>query len=376
MLSHWKKPILCAALGCSLLISLPALAVDEGLQVQMLKQMFRLDQAQWPQTLKDNAGLIDESFFERIDQRIRWSAQANQVEDAIRFAMVGDFACDAVGKQGGYRLGLIEAFTKAGNPELAQGLVDNILITDPNNQPAHFLRAGFRRDAMDTGGALEDYQWCIDKSYQVAPSYYFMAAIYVVMEKQAEAKRLVEKCLEIDPTFVGAQDMLDKLRPVVYDSGKKDIFQDIPIQNTPGVQSVPQRKVDPKLHDQYFGKAEAAFRAGKFKEAEDSYVDAINADKNHPDDWIFLAALHYRLGKFDLGLRELRAGLMLDPKRVDAWRYVGCCYERMFDRSQSPNELKFAKQAYQKALELQPGDPVATMGLERLATKKPKTADS
>jgi len=374
MLFHWKKPVLCAALGCSLLISLPALAVDEGLQVQMLKQMFRLEQSQWPQTLKDNAGLIDESFFERIDQRIRWSAQANQVEDAVRFAMVGDFACEAVGRQGGYRLGLIEAFTKAGNSELAQSLVDNILITDPNNLPAHYLRAGFRREAMDTGGATEDYQWCIDRNYQVAASYYFMAAMNVVMEKQAEARRLVEKCLAIEPNFAGAQDMLDKLKPRTVPSDVQGIFNDIPLPE--GSQPVAQRKVDPKFHDQYFAKAEAAFRAGKFKEAEDSYVDAINADKNHPDDWIFLAALHYRLGKFDLGLRELRAGITLDPKRVDAWRYVGCCYERMFDRSQSANELKFAKQAYQKALELQPGDPVATMGLERLATKKPKAADS
>ncbi len=371
---HWKKPILCAALGCSLLISLPALAVDEGLQVQMLKQMFRLEQAQWPQTLKDNAGLIDESFFERIDQRIRWSATNNQVEDAIRFAMVGDFACDAIGRQGGYRLGLIEAFTKAGNSELAQSLVDNILITDPTSMPAHYLRAGFRRDAMDTGGALEDYQWCVDHNYQVASSYYFMAAIHVVMDKQPEARKYVELCLASDPNFDGAQAMLDKLKPQLVDPGIKDVFSDIPVQNSGPV--VAQRKVDPKMHDQYFAKAEAAFRSGKFKEAEDSYIDAINADKNHPDDWIFLAALHYRLGKFDLGLRELRAGITLDPKRVDAWRYVGCFYERMFERSQSANELKFAKQAYQKALELQPGDPVATMGLERLATKKPKAADS
>ena len=371
MLIHWKKPILCAALGCSLLISLPGLAADEGLQVQMLKQMFRLDQAQWPQTLKDNAGLIDESFFERIDQRIRWSAQANQVEDAIRFSMVGDFACDAIGRQGGYRLGLIEAFIKAGNPDLAQGLVDNILITDPNNIPAHFLRANFRRDAMDTGGAMEDYQWCIAHSYQAAASYYYMAAINVVMDKQVEARRLVEECLKIDPNFPGAQDLAAKLAPVAHGSG----FDDIPVQQNPGPQ-VAQRKVDPKQHDQYFAKAEAALRAGKLKEAEDSYVDAINADKNHADDWIYLAALHYRTGKLDLGLKELKTGLTLEPKRVDGWRYVGCCYERMYDRTQSADQLKEAKYAYQRALDLQPGDPVATMGLERLSGKKPKPANS
>lgn len=374
MLFHWKKPILCAALGCSLLISLPALAVDEGLQVQMLKQMFRLEQSQWPQTLKDNAGLIDESFFERIDQRIRWSANNNQVEDAIRFAMVGDFACDAVGKQGGYRLGLVEAFRKSGNSELAQTLVDNILITDPGNLPAHYYRACYRRDAMDTGGAMEDFKWCIDHNYQLAPSYYFMAAICVVMDKQAEARKYVEECLKIDPNFDGAQAMLTRLMPSTVAPEVPNIFNDIPLPES--TQPVVQRKVDRKFHDQYFAKAEAAFRAGKFKEAEDSYVDAINADKNHADDWIFLAALHYRLGKFDMGLRELRAGLSLDPKRVDAWRYVGCCYERMFDRSQSANELKYAKHAYERALELQPGDPVATMGLERLSSKKPKAADS
>ena len=374
MLFDWKKPLLCAALGCSFLISLPALAVDEGLQVQMLKQMFRLEQSQWPQTLKDNAGLIDESFFERIDQRIRWSATNNQVDDAIRFAMVGDFACDAVGKQGGYRLGLIEAFTKAGNSELAQSLVDNILITDPNNVPAHFLRAGFRRDQMDTGGAFEDYQWCIAHNYQVAQCYYYLAAISVVMDKPTEARKYAEECLKIDPNHEAAQGIVAKYGSQTVDPALKDVFGDIPIQGN--VIQPASRKVDPKLHDQYFAKAEAAFRANKFKEAEDSYVDAINANKDHPDDWIYLAALHYRLGQFDLGLRELKTGLTLDPKRVDGWRYVGCCYERLYDRSQSADQLKQAKYAYQRALDLQPGDPVATMAMERLSSKKPKTGNS
>ena len=370
---QWKKPILCAALGASLLAALPALAADEGLQVQMLKQMFRQQESEWPQILKDSAGLIDDTFFERIDQRIRWSATNGQVQDAIRFSLVGDLACDAIGRQGGYRMGLVEAFHKSGNDQLASSVVDNILITNPNDAGAHFLRAGYRREAMDAGGALEDYQWCVEHSFQPAASYYYMAAIYVVMERPSDAKSAIEKCLSIDPNFGGAKELADRLQPRVVPSDTPGLFNDIPLADGP---SIPQRKVDPKFHDQYFGKAEDALRAGKYKEAEESYIDAINANAKHADDWIYLGALHYRLGKPDLGARELVEGLRIDPKRVDAWRYAGCCYERIFDRTQSANDLKWAKQAYQKALELKPGDPVSSMGLERLANKKPKTADS
>jgi tetratricopeptide (TPR) repeat protein len=371
---QWKKPILCAALGASLLAAMPARAADEGLQVQMLKQMFHQQESEWPQILKDSAGLIDDTFFERIDQRIRWSATNGQVADAIRFSLVGDLACDAIGREGGYRLGLVQAFQKSGNDELARSMVDNILITHPNHLVAHFLRAGYRREAMDAGGALEDYQWCIEHGVQPAASHYYIAAIYVVMDKPSEARASVEKCLAIDPNFAGARELKDRLQPqLVGPEAGPGLFNDIPLAEGP---VVPQRKVDPKFHDQYFGKAEDSLRAGKLKDAEESYIDAINASAKHADDWIFLGALHYRLGKPDLGARELVEGLKLDPKRVDAWRYAGCCYERIFDRTQSANDLKWAKQAYQKALELRPGDPVSTMGLERLASKKPKTADS
>lgn len=372
---QWKKPILCAALGASLLAALPALAADEGLQVQMLKQMFRQQESEWPQILKDSAGLIDDTFFERIDQRIRWSATNGQVQDAIRFSLVGDLACDAIGRQGGYRMGLVEAFHKSGNDELARSVVDNILITNPNDAAAHFLRAGYRREAMDAGGALEDYQWCVEHTFQLAASYYYMAAIYLVMERPGEVRSAIEKCLAIDPNFPGAKELFDRVVTRTIDPGVKDAFFDIPLPDN-SLAAGPARKVDPKFHDQYFGKAEDALRAGKLKDAEDSYIDAINANPKHADDWIYLGALHYRLGKPDLGARELVQGLRLDPKRVDAWRYAGCCYERIFDRTQSANDLKWAKQAYQKALELKPGDPVSSMGLERLANKKPKTADS
>ena len=373
MSSRWKMPILCAALGCGLLLTLPARGADEGLQVQMLKQMFRQPQPEWPGVLKENSGLIDDSFFERIDQRIRWSAEANQVEDAIRFSLVGDFACEAIGREGAYRMGLVEAFHKAGNDEVAQGLVDNILITNPNNPLAHFYRAGYRRAQNETGGAIEDYNWCIEHNFQTANSYYFLGTISVVMDKQPEARRYFEKCLAIDPNHAQALRDMQYLAPVAG-GGKDNIFSDIPVEGPANPKAI--RKVEAKYHDQYFNKAEAAFRAGKFGEAEMSYEDAINAEANHADDWIYLAALHYRLGKLELGLRELRQGLTLEPKRVDGWRYVGCFYERQFDRSQAPNDLKWAKEAYKKALDLQPGDPVASMALERLGSKKPKAADS
>ena len=54
---------------------------------------------------------------------------------------------------------------------------------------------------------------------------------------------------------------------------------------------------------------------------------------------------------------------------MDGWRFLGCCYERQFDRDHSAADLGFARTAFEKVLELRPGEAVARMALERLAVK-------
>lgn len=72
---------------------------DEGEQVRMLKLMFAQPEVRWQQVLTENKSLLDPEFFQRVEQRIRWSLAQSQVMDAIRFAQVGDLALGVLGEK-------------------------------------------------------------------------------------------------------------------------------------------------------------------------------------------------------------------------------------------------------------------------------------
>lgn len=112
----WKLLLVAGAL----LASAPAFGATEDSQKLLLKQVFRAEQDEWPAVLVDHRDQLDDAFFERVMARILWSVENNQVDDAIRFALVGDMASQTMGRPGQYRATLVEAFEKAGNIEAAR----------------------------------------------------------------------------------------------------------------------------------------------------------------------------------------------------------------------------------------------------------------
>ena len=95
----------------------------------MLMEMFRTPITEWRQQLKDNSRLLDEDFFTNVGKRIRWGIENNHVDDAFRFAIAGDFACEAVSRPANYRIDLAELFYKAENTTMTGQIIDNIIIT-------------------------------------------------------------------------------------------------------------------------------------------------------------------------------------------------------------------------------------------------------
>jgi len=364
MLSRWKSTLAIAALGFGLILAGPASGVDEGLQVQMLKNVFNQPPSEWPGILRENSGLIDQTFFERVDARIRWSAENNQVDDALRFAMVGDFACDAVNRQGGYRLGLVVAFQKSGNDDMARSLIDNIMLTHPNSAEARYLRAAYRRADLDFAGAVEDYENLFNRGFHKDDCAYYLGTIYLALDKQSQAEKWFDQGLAVNAQHPGCLTEKEKLKQVARPGGGG--FEEIPVWGTNPV------AVDPAKHADYFRKAEDLMRKGKLALAEQEYKNACAADRSQAPYWIYLGALEYRLGKLDMATQVLRRGVSLNPKSVEGWRFLGCSFERLFDTLQTNDNLEAARASYKKALELVPGDPVSSMGLERLASKKPK----
>lgn len=359
---------LCAALllaGGLLFPTLPARAADEGVQVALLKQLFRVTEPEWLAIMKDNVGALDRSFFERCDARIRWSAENNQVDDALRFAMVADTASDALGKLGSYRLQLALAFQKVGNDPLARQLLDNILLTHPEYNEARYMRAIYIQHDGDTGMALEEFQKLVDAGYRVADCEAFKGIIYEGMEKPELAIASYKKALALNPQHAIAKPRLELIaKQFVPPNGSDNMFQNVPLQ---GVAA--ERGVDPKLFAEYLRLGEAALKAKRFSEAETQLKNACAANPKSAVAWSTLGTLEYRMGRTQDAANYLLASVKFDPNNAANWRYLGCACERLFDSDRTARSLEQAKAFFDKALKLSPNDPVSAMAMQRLATK-------
>lgn len=66
-------------------------------QVRMLRDLFRQPVSTWKATLATHEELLDEQFVENVSRRISWGIENNHIDDALRFAMVGDMVLELRG---------------------------------------------------------------------------------------------------------------------------------------------------------------------------------------------------------------------------------------------------------------------------------------
>ena len=145
-----EKLAISALLGGALWAApLSVQAADESSQVLMLRRVFATSVEYWPDILKKDTKLLDKSFFERIEARLKWSIDNGQIEDAVRFAYVGDLAGRIVNHKTTYRMQMAQLFRKIGNYSMAMDVINNVCITEPDNNDAIFYRASLLQDGGD-----------------------------------------------------------------------------------------------------------------------------------------------------------------------------------------------------------------------------------
>ena len=76
--------------------------------VKMLRELFRSPVTEWERILTKNRSILNESFFENIAKRIRWGVGNGHIDDAHRFALVGDMAARVAGSKAVFRSDLWE----------------------------------------------------------------------------------------------------------------------------------------------------------------------------------------------------------------------------------------------------------------------------
>lgn len=346
--------ILLSLLGI-LLACTAMVGADEMAQVEMLRQVFARPQSEWRDILSDHSRVLDGSFFTNVEKRVRWAVDHNHIDDAIRFTMVGDVAADVKGRPGNYRLGLAEAFIRAGNVSIGSQLVDNILLSDKDNKPANFMKGGLLESEKNFFEAHKRYKTLSDGGYQRAECLYRMGRISLLLGEDVRARKEFEQCLQADSSHQLARRELDAMLNQYRPSGGGDQSPPTPDQK--------QRAVA------FFEDAEGALQASDLKRAESMYLKATEADPLHVKAHVYLGALYYRLGNIDLAVEYSRKATELDPADFEAWRYLGNAYERRFDTKGESEDLTDAVKAYQRGIELNPDDQQIQGELDRAQQK-------
>jgi len=351
---------------------LPVRAIDETLQVQFLKELFKKPESEYLEYMKQNTRVLDSTFFDRSEARMRWDLENNQVEDALRFAFVCDLAARAVGRNGQYRLGLAQAFYKAGNYAMAKDLIDSILLWDKDNpptiMPAKEFMAHMYRNANDYFNAWNTYDELQKAGYKRHQCLNEMADIDLLQDKEERARQEFAEVLRLDPGNKFATDKLALLNAPQRFSppGYKD-----PVGSTPP----PVASANPTASNKWFALAEESYKAGDLEKAEGNYLKAIESDPTHVKARIYLGALYYRLAALDKAIEYLQAATTIDASDFEAWRYLGNCYERRFDTKGNKADLDAAVSSYQAGQKIQPADKTIQTELERALDKKNPSAN-
>lgn len=372
------------ALVLGVLLWVPAQAATTS--VEMLRNLFQLPITEWKQQLKANSRLLTDEFFSNIDKRVRWGIENNHVDDAFRFAMVGDFAAEAVNRPANYRIDLADLFFKAENDLLTGQIVDNIIITSPGTPQAmnaQLLRARLKEKGKDLFGAYQDYAALTKLGFKLDESWYRCGLISEFIGEVARAKEEYTKAIAAG-NRQEAQQHLDRI--LAQESGSWDQIPALP--NAPNDRTKVQTdgvattspttatsttssssSVSSKAENvaQLLSKARLQAANGQLVDAAESYSAIF--DPSDAEQGRDFAAVYYRMGALDKAQAIYEQALHTHPNDVDLLRGRANTLERLYDRTGQRNALSSAVADYKRASELAPNHPLLSWELKRAQSK-------
>lgn len=369
-------------LGTIVSITSAVPAADEAQQVLMLRKVFAAPVFEWPTIFGENKKLIDDSLFERVEKRIRWSLDNGQVEDAIRFAYAGDLAAQSVGRKTDYRLQMSQLFRKIGNVSMALDLVSNILITDPKNIEAKYYQASLLQDANKFEDAYPLYEELIKEGAKVADCYYRIGLIDLMRQDITKAQEHFQKAVKDNPKHEAARKELAKIDAVVANAtfvpktpaGDSGIpfgslnggSRPAPTDNTVEITNIMTNAET----------ARSAANAGtedspaRMKRAIELYRQAIKLDPKLAEARILLGTALYQEGELDEAIENLEIAVGLAPLDANAMRYLAYCYERRYDTGNKKGDLDKATTLFERSQKLNPSNAFIGYDLKRINEKK------
>ncbi|MBQ7528558.1 tetratricopeptide repeat protein [bacterium] len=371
MNKYLQSLTLTALLGTSLLVSCPVQAADEASQVLMLRRVFSAPVEYWPDILKKSTHLIDKSFFERVEQRMKWSIDNGQIEDAMRFAYVGDLAGNIVDRKKNYRMQMSQLFRKLGNFSLAIDLINNVCVFEPDNKEALFYKASLLQDSGDNVDSYPIYKQLAQDNYKRSECYYRMALLELQRDEIEEARDHLRECLKLDSKHALARKSLDQLERALAKATfiPKDDIQGsgLPIAN---LKDVPISTSDSSKALSLAHQGDSALKEGSITQAQEFYEQSLALDKNSAPALMGSGIVSYRQGDLEGAIRNFQAASQkFTTGNADLEHYLGCCYELRYDLKKDKSDLEKAQKHFEKCQELNPQHELVEWDLKRIYKK-------
>lgn len=361
-------------LAGALLLVLTAMSAQAATTpVEMLRDIFRSPVTEWKKILGESKPLLTEQFFTNVEKRVRWGIENNHIDDAMRFAMVGDFAAEIKGRAAPYRIDLAQVFYDAQNYPMTGQMVDNIIITSPDTLPAKkakYLKAAMAEMRKDFFAAHQLYVELAEAGYEEG-NMWFKAGL--VSQWLQQEKRMQEEWeMAMRAGNPDARVELEKYKRRI-DGDWNEVLP--PIDNSEGTNVALKANPNPSStpakpdKDARLVDVAVAIENGTLETAKDSLQELY---REFPDDQEVirqLSALLYRMGDLEEAKAFLDAQIASSPQSVDLIRFRANTFERMYDRSRETKYLESALADYKKAASMAPNHAFLPMELERAQKK-------
>ena len=364
----WFKAIISLTL-CLLTVGLaqPGRAAEESMQALMLRKLFATPLDGWHKVLEDNKSILDTSFFQRVEARIRWSIDNGQVDDALRFALAGDTAGSVVKRKTDYRLQMSQLFRHRGNLTLAADIVNNVLVTEPDNNEAKFYQASLMHDNGHQLEAYPIYEELYKKNIHKAECAYRMGLIDFQKQEILESRKHLQEAVKLDPKHDLARIELAKVEQFINNasfapptSASKTDKSALPL-TLPGESN---KNIENLMADASF-----AMSSSELDKAAGIYGTIISQDPKYVKAYVNLGAIYFQQGEFDQALRNFTVANKLSPNDFSITRYMGYCYEGLYDAKGNSGDLTKASDYYKQAGTLNPSNELIQFDLHRIAAK-------
>ncbi|MBA7705936.1 Cell division coordinator CpoB [subsurface metagenome] len=269
-----------------------------------------------------------------------------------------------------------------------------IVRINPRITEAHYQLGIYYESIDKPQEAIRKYE----KALEIEPNYskkgkiqgslftlhYNQGVNYYNEREFAEAREELQKALKIKPEAKEVEKLLEKTneilgtakpKPVVTEKAKELIDQGINYYNFEQYAAAIQEfqkaiKIEPRSLDAHLYLAWAYEKKGEKEKAIGEYQKITEIDPNHLD-------AHYRLGRYydSVGqkaeaIKEYERVLSLKPSKEKLEKISPVLYAFYYEQGMKAyNKKKYqeAKESFQKALKVKPGDPDAT---EMLSTVK------